>query len=289
MRELMNKYEMSWQDILQVIFGSFLLALAFQIFLLPNEIISGGVSSLSIIIYDLTNLPPIVTQYAFNIPLLILSFVVLGKDVGVKSFIGSLVFPFFTGLISGLPVLTEDLLLASIFGGVLTGIGVGIVYRGKGSTGGTSTVAQLVSKYTNISLGNSVLLADGIIIAVGFFVFNMEAIMYGMITLTVASRVIDIVLVGAGIQKTIFIITDQTEVIRAEILEKFDRGVTLFDARGGFNNDPKEVMMVVIEEREITALREMIIEKDDDAFVIVMAASEVMGRGFSLEKYFPVN
>lgn len=289
MRELMKEYQMSWQDILQVVFGSFLLALAFQIFLLPNEIISGGVSSLSIIIYNLTNLPPIITQYAFNIPLLILSFSLLGKDVGVKSFIGSLVFPFFTGLISGLPVLTEDLLLASIFGGVLTGIGVGIVYRGKGSTGGTSTVAQLVSKYTNMSLGNSVLFADGIIIAIGFFVFNMEAIMYGMITLTVASRVIDIVLVGAGVQKTIFIITDQTEIIRTEILDKFDRGVTIFDARGGFNNDPKEMMMVVIEEREITALREMIIEKDEDAFVIVMAASEVMGRGFSLEKYFPVN
>ncbi len=289
MRELMKEYQMSWQDILQVVFGSFLLALAFQIFLLPNEIISGGVSSLSIIIYNLTNLPPIITQYAFNIPLLILSFSLLGKDVGVKSFIGSLVFPFFTGLISGLPVLTEDLLLASIFGGVLTGIGVGIVYRGKGSTGGTSTVAQLISKYTNMSLGNSVLFADGIIIAIGFFVFNMEAIMYGMITLTVASRVIDIVLVGAGVQKTIFIITDQTEAIRTDILDKFDRGVTLFDARGGFNNDPKEMMMVVIEEREITALREMIIEKDEDAFVIVMAASEVMGRGFSLEKYFPVN
>lgn len=289
MRQLMNEYQMSWKDVGQVILGSFLLALSFQIFLLPNEIISGGVSSLSIIIYNLTSIPPIISQYAFNLPLLVLSFLLLGKDVGVKSFIGTLIFPFFTGLVSSLPVLTEDLLLASIFGGVLTGIGAGIVYRGKGSTGGTSTVAQLISKYTNMGLGNSVLLADGIIIAIGFFVFNLEAIMYGMITLTVASRVIDIVLVGAGVQKTIFIITDQTEAIRREILENFNRGITIFDARGGFNNEPKEMMMVVIEEREITALREMIIEKDDDAFVIVMAASEVLGRGFSLEKYFPVN
>ena len=289
MRQFMKRYQIEWKDVGRVILGSFLLALSFQIFLLPNEIISGGVSSLSIIIYNLINLPPIITQYAFNIPLLALSFIILGRDVGVKSFIGSLVFPFFTGLVSGLPVLTEDLLLASIFGGVLTGIGVGIVYRGKGSTGGTSTVAQLINKYTDISLGNSVLLADGIIIIIGFFVFNIEAIMYGMITLAVASRVIDIVLVGASNQKTIFIITDQTEEIREEILDNFDRGVTLFDARGGFQNDPKEMMMVVIEEREITALREMIIEKDEDAFVVVMAASEVIGRGFSLEKYFPVN
>ena len=289
MRELMNEYHMSWQDIFQVVLGSFLLALAFQVFLLPNEIISGGVSSLSIIIYDLINLPPIITQYAFNIPLLILSFLLLGKDVGVKSFIGSLVFPFFTGVVSGLPVLTEDLLLASIFGGVLTGIGVGIVYRGKGSTGGTSTVAQLLHKYTGVSLGNSVLLADGIIIIIGFFVFNIEAIMYGMITLAVASRIIDIVQVGASTQKTVLIISNKTESIRLKILEDFDRGVTLFDVRGGFQKEPKEMLMVVIEEREITDLREMIVEQDDDAFVIVMAASEVIGRGFSLEKYFPVN
>lgn len=289
MQELMKEYKIAWKDILQVIFGSFILALSFQIFLLPNEIISGGVSSLSIIIYEVIGLSPAITQYLFNIPLLIMSFIFLGKEVGIKSVIGSLLFPFFTGLVSSFPTLTSDLFLASLFGGVLTGIGVGIVYRGKGSTGGTSTVAQLISKYTNLTLGNAMLFADGIIILIGFFVFDLEAILYGVITLTVASRVIDIVLVGASVQKTIFIISDQTEKIREEILDNFDRGVTLFDARGGFRNEPKEMMMVVIEEREITALREMIIEKDDDAFVIVMAASEVMGRGFSLEKYFSVN
>lgn len=289
MQELMKEYKITWKDILQVIFGSFILALSFQIFLLPNEIISGGVSSLSIVIYEVIGLSPAITQYLFNIPLLIMSFIFLGKEVGIKSVIGSLLFPFFTGLVSSFPTLTSDLFLASLFGGVLTGIGVGIVYRGKGSTGGTSTVAQLISKYANLTLGNAILFADGIVILIGFFVFDLEAILYGIITLTVASRVIDIVLVGASVQKTIFIITDQTERIREEILDNFDRGVTLFDARGGFRNEPKEMMMVVIEEREITALREMIIEKDDDAFVIVMAASEVMGRGFSLEKYFPVN
>lgn len=289
MRELLNEYQMGWKDIGQVILGSFVLALSFQVFLLPNEIISGGISSLSIVINNLTGLPPIITQYAFNIPLLVLSFIYLGKEVGLKSFTGSLIFPFFTGLISGLPVLTEDLLLASVFGGVLVGVGSGLVFRGKGSTGGTSTVAQLIGQYTDMTLGNAVLIADGLIILIGFLVFDLEAIMYGMITLTVSSRVIDVVLVGAGIQKTVFIITDQTEAIRTQVLDNFERGVTLFDARGGFQNEPKEVMMVVIEEQEITALREMIIEKDEDAFVIVMAASEVIGRGFSLEKYFRVS
>lgn len=285
---IMKDYKMSWMDILQVILGSFVLALAFQLFLLPNDIIAGGVSSLSIIVYQLTGLSPAFTQYLFNVPLLLVSFIFLGKEVGIKSVFGSLVFPFFTALVSNFPSLTDDLMLASLFGGALTGIGIGIVYRGKGSTGGTSTVAQIITEYGNVSLGNSMLISDSIVILIGFFVFDLETILYGMITLTVASRVIDIVLVGASVQKTIFIITDQTEEIRAEILDNFERGVTLLNAHGGFEKKPKEMMMVVIEEREITALREMIIEKDDDAFVVVMAASEVMGRGFSLENYLPV-
>ncbi|MDN6196224.1 MAG: YitT family protein [Atopostipes suicloacalis] len=288
MQELLREYKMDWKDVFQVVLGSFILALAFQLFLLPNEIISGGVSSLSIILYEVIGLSPSFTQYLFNIPLLVASFVFLGKDIGIKSVIGSLVFPFFTGLVSSLPSLTNDLFLASLFGGVMTGIGVGIVYRGKGSTGGTSTVAQLIAKYGNLSLGNAMLFADAMVILIGFFVFDLEAILYGIITLTVASRIIDVVLVGASVQKTIFIITDETEKIRGEILDNFDRGVTLLDGRGGYQNEPKEMMMVVIEEREITALREMIIEKDENAFVVVMAASEVMGRGFSLEKYLPV-
>lgn len=286
MRHLMKKYKMTLPDIFLVVIGSFFLALSFQVFLLPNEIISGGVSSLSIIIYELIGLPPVVTQYAFNIPLLILSFLLLGTEVGMKSLIGSLIFPFFTGLVSGLPPVTNDLLLAALFGGVANGIGIGIVYRGRGSTGGTSTIAQIITKYTDISLGNTNLLADGIVIIIGLIVFNLEAIMYGMITLVIASRVIDIVLVGTRTQKTVLIITEEVEKIRMEILGNFDRGVTLFDVRGGYQNETKEMMMVIIEEYEITELREMIVEKDEEAFVVVMAASEVMGRGFSLEKYY---
>lgn len=284
MRNLMKEYEMSWEGVLQIVLGSFILALAFQFFLLPNEIISGGVSSLSIILYEVTGIAPAIIQYLFNVPLLVLSFMLLGKEIGFKSIIGSLVFPFFTGLVSGLPPLTEDLLLASIFGGVFVGIGVGVVFRGRGSTGGTSTVAQIISKYGKISLGNATLLADAIIIATGFFVFDLEAAMYGIIALAIGSRTIDIVLVGTSTQKTVLIISEKTEAIRLEVLSNFNRGVTLFDARGGYRNQPKEVMMVIIEEREITDLREMIMRHDEDAFVVVMAASEVMGRGFSFEK-----
>lgn len=289
MHDIIKEYKMDWKDVLYVISGSFLLAYSFQVFLLPNDIISGGIASLSIILNEILGISPALIQYAFNIPLLLLSYFFLGKDVAFKTILGTMIYPFFTGLISFLEPLTTDQMLGAIFGGIITGIGVGLVYRGKGSTGGTSTIAQLIAKYTGVTLGNATLMADGIIIVIGFFTFDLEAILFGIICLVVASKMIDVVLVGGTTSKTVLIISDQTDIIRQEILDNFERGVTLLDARGGYQNDSKEMMMVVISEREITAMQEMIIKHDDDAFVVFMSASEVLGRGFSLEKYVPTN
>lgn len=289
MNEIIREYKVDWKDILYIVVGSFLISFSFQVFLLPNDIISGGVASLSIILYEITNIAPALLQYAFNIPLLILSYFFVGKDVAFKSILGSLLFPFFTGVVSHLEPWTHDQFLGAVFGGVITGIGVGIVYKARSSTGGTSTVAQMIEKYTNLSMGSATLIADGAIILVGFLTFDLEAILYGIICLAVVSRMIDIVLVGNINSKTVLIISDEAELIRQEIIDKFDRGVTLLDVRGGYRKDPKEMLMVVISEREITALQEMIIQNDEDAFVVFMSASDVLGRGFSLDKYFPTN
>lgn len=289
MHDIIKEYKMDWKDVLYVVSGSFLLSYSFQVFLLPNDIISGGIASLSIILNEILGISPALIQYAFNIPLLLLSYFFLGKDVAFKTILGTMIYPFFTGLISFLEPLTTDHMLGAIFGGIITGIGVGLVYRGKGSTGGTSTIAQLIAKYTGVTLGNATLMADGIIIVIGFFTFDLEAILFGIISLVVASKMIDVVLVGGTTSKTVLIISDQTDIIRQEILDNFERGVTLLDARGGYQNDSKEMMMVVISEREITAMQEMIIKHDDDAFVVFMSASEVLGRGFSLEKFVPTN
>ena len=289
MYDIIREYKMDWKDVAYIVTGSFLLSYSFQVFLLPNDIISGGIASLSIILYEILGLSPALVQYAFNIPLLILSYFFLGKDVAFKTILGSMLYPLFTGLISSLQPLTTDQMLASIFGGIVTGIGVGLVYKGKGSTGGTSTIAQLIAKYTGVTLGNATLMADGIIIVIGFFTFDLEAILFGVISLVVASKMIDVVLVGGTTSKTVLIISDETDIIRQEILDNFERGVTLLDARGGYQNESKEMMMVVISEREITAMQEMIIKHDDDAFVVFMSASEVLGRGFSLDKFVPTN
>ena len=234
MNEIIKGYRLDWKDVLYIIVGSFLISFSFQVFLLPNDIISGGVASLSIILHELTNISPALIQYAFNIPLLILSYFFVGKEVTFKSILGSILFPFFTGLVSPLEPWTQDQFLGAFFGGVLTGIGLGIVYKARSSTGGTSTVAQIIEKYTNLSMGSATLIADGSIILIGFLTFDLEAILYGIICLAVISRAIDIVLVGNINSKTVLIISDQAELIRQEVLEKFDRGVTLLDVRGGY-------------------------------------------------------
>lgn len=289
MNEIIKRYKMDWKDILMIIVGSFLLSFAFQVFLLPNNIISGGVSSLSIIFNDMFGWEPAYVQYAFNVPLLILSYILLGKDVLIKSILGSLLFPFFTSLISHWPAWTDNQLLAAVYGGVITGIAVGMVYQAKGSTGGTSIVAQILGKYTNFTMGFASFISDGVIIIAGLFVFEIEAILYGIITLVFVSYFIDFVLIGSKSQKTVLIISDQANEIRQGIFKYLDRGITQIDVRGGYQNEKKDMLMVVIQDREITALQELILQIDDDAFVVVMSASEVMGRGFSLEKYLPTN
>lgn len=289
MNEVIKKYTMDWKDILYIIIGTFLLSFAFQVFLLPNQIISGGVSSIAIIFYDLFGWEPAYVQFSINVPLLILSYFLLGKDVLFKSILGSLLFPFFTGLISHWDPWTTNTLLGALYGGVLTGVAIGLVYKGRGSTGGTSIVAQIIAKYSSLTMGGANLVADGVIISIGLFVFEIESILYGIISLVALSYFIDYILIGNRSQKTVLIISDQTLEIQSEIFKHLDRGVTQIEARGGYKNEPKEMLMVVIDGREITTLQEIILQIDEDAFVVVMAASEVMGRGFSLEKYFPTN
>ncbi|SDK92256.1 YitT family protein [Alkalibacterium thalassium] len=286
MLRVAKRYTLSAVDYVYIIFGSFLTAIAFQVFLLPNNIVSGGVSGLSIAANAMFGWSPSLFQYSLNIPLLVLCFVLLGKAAGYKTILGSLLLPFFLSFIGHFPALTSDPLLAALFGGGLTGLGIGIVFRAKASTGGTSIIVQILYQFLHFQLGLSTIMVDGLVILIALLVFDVETVMYSLIALFIVSRTIDLVQLGFNRNKNVFIISDNPQDIREEILHTMQRGVTNLGIRGGYGNTDKDMLMAVIQEREFTLLKETVLKADADAFVVAMPASEVLGRGFSLEKYF---
>lgn len=289
MLRVAKRYTLNAVDYAYIIFGSFLTAIAFQVFLLPNNIVSGGISGLSIAANEMFGWSPALFQYALNIPLLILCFVLLGKAAGYKTILGSLLLPFFLIFIGHFPAVTTDPLLAALFGGGITGLGIGIVFRAKASTGGTSIIVQILYQFLHLQLGLSTIMVDGLVIMIALLVFDVETVMYSLIALYIVSRTIDLVQLGFHRNKNVFIISDNPQDIREEILHTMQRGVTNLGIRGGYGNTDKDMLMVVIQEREFTLLKETVLKADSDAFVVAMPASEVLGRGFSLEKYFPTH
>lgn len=269
-------------DLLFVLAGSFTLALSINLLLKPNELVAGGANGVSIILEKLFGWPLAASLYAMNIPLLILCFWLLGREVGMKTILGSMIYPFFVGITAGLPALTMNPLLASVFGGVITGLGLGLVFKGHASTGGTAIISQIVHKYAKIPLGTAVMFVDGLIILTAFFVFPADKVLYALICLFIIGRVIDLVQVSFNLSKNVLIISNKSPEVAKMIMATMDRGVTRIPITGGFNESEQHMLMCVLPEADFALLKENVLEIDPNSFVVAMSASEVMGRGFSL-------
>ncbi len=272
------------REYIYVLIGSAIVALSFNLFLLPNNIASGGVSGISTITANLFHWEPAFVQWAFNIPLFIAGVILLGKNFGIKTLVGTVFLPFVVFLSKDMEPWTTQPLLAALYGGIGIGLGIGIVFKGKASTGGTDLAAQIITKYTGMSLGKSVALIDGVIVITAAAVFSIEQGLYALLALFVTSKTIDIVQVGFGSSKMALIITDKQEEVREGILTKIDRGVTKLTAHGGYTDFERPILMCVVDQAQFTKLKLLVQTIDPSAFVIVMDASEVHGRGFSAKK-----
>ncbi|MFZ1780451.1 MAG: YitT family protein [Enterococcus aquimarinus] len=272
------------KETLYVTLGAFILAISVNLIFLPNQIVAGGASGLSIVLNELFGWNVALTLYAINIPLLILCFLLLGKDVGLKTIYGSLINPFFIAITGSLPPLTNNIFLATLYGGVLTGLGLGLVFRGNASTGGSAIISQIVNKYFKISLGVSVFVVDGFVIATALFVFTKDTVLFSLISLFIIGRVIDRVQVGVLRSKNLFIISDKYEAIHQIFIKELDKGVTLLPIEGGYTQKQGKIIMTVIPEKEFMAIKEAILAIDETAFFVALDASEVNGRGFSVKR-----
>jgi len=264
--------------------GAFFIAASFNLFLLPNRIASGGVSGISIILNTLTHIPAAYTQWALNIPLFIAGVLVLGKQFGVKTAVGSIVLPLFVLLTSHWTPPTSDPLLSAIYGGLGVGIGLGLVFRGRGSTGGLDVAAQILHRVLGIRLGLAVAMLDGLVILSAGLFISLENALYALIALFTTSKTIDVIQTGLQTSKAAYIISRDPERVSAAILHELDRGLTRLQGTGGFTGDDRPVLLTVVGQNEVLKLKLLVRDADPDAFVIITNAAEVLGEGFRDER-----
>ncbi len=274
-------------DLLGVTAGSFITALGLAAFLIPNKIAAGGVSGLATVLYYVFQFPVGITMFVINVPLLLLCTKELGMKFGAKSLYGTFVISFFVdflGVYIAQPW-TKDPLLASVYGGVVSGLGLGIVFRSKGTTGGTDLAAALIHKFVKISLGYSLFVIDAMVIILAGIVFNIEQALYALVAVFVTSKMIDVVQEGVSYARAALIISDKYEQIGRELLQRMDRGVTALQGRGAYTSREREVLLCVVAQSEVTTLKSIVYRIDPKAFIIVANVNEVLGEGFKQADY----
>lgn len=279
LKKIESKYKI--RRYLQLVIGIFLIAVSFNLFLYPNDLVFGGVSGLSIIVKEITPIDPSGFIMICSLLLLIISFLVLGKEQTKGSVIGSILFPIFVNLTTNIgnyiQIDTSNLLLCSIFSGVIYGFGAGLVFKAGFTTGGTDIINQIVSKYAHVSMGNAMLMSDGLIVLGGAYFFGLTKFMYAIIVVYIIGIMTDKVLLGISNSKAFYIITNEDKKIRNYVLNELHHGVTIFNVRGGYTLEKDEVILCVVPTREYYRLKEGIKEIDPNAFFVVTDAYEVMG------------
>ncbi len=272
-----------------LILGNFLTAYATIHFLLPAKISPGGVSGVATIVFHLFKISPVVTTAVINIPLIIISVKMFGKRYGYKTILSIGLLIFFTYILMktlGTEGLlhekgeTGDLMLPVIYGGIISGIGVGLVIKVGGSTGGTVIIASIINKLFRISIGNSLALADLMVVLAAAFTMGVEIALYSIICLFITGRVVNVITEGESYAKMVYIISDKYIEIKKVIITDMELGGTLVKASGMFTDDEKKMIITVVHNRKLSELKSYIKEIDKEAFVIITEADQVFGEGF---------
>jgi uncharacterized membrane-anchored protein YitT (DUF2179 family) len=271
--------------------GSFITAVGVAVFANPAKIASGGVSGVATILYHSFGWDPGLMIMVQSVPLFLVGMKIFGAQYGLKSLIGTLLLSAFTSgiclMIGYDGILSYDhpmsVLLSALFGGVIMGTGIGLVMKSGSNTGGTDIIAQILARYTKLTLGTSLFLVDAVIIVASAFTFGIESALYAIITVYITGVVIDKVVLSMGTRyaKTVYIISDQREQISQAILEELGHGGTLLHATGMYTGNDRTVIMTVVPNQKISRLTNIVHEIDDKAFMIVQEAYQVLGEGFT--------
>jgi len=267
-----------------LIIGGIIYAASYAVFLIPHQIVPGGVSGIAMILHFIYNTPVGIVALILNIPLFIFAMRILGVSFGFKSFITVI----FTSLLIDFLVYsvkvqtpTDNEILAALYGGLLLGLGLGLIFRGGASTGGTDIVGQVLNRFTNMSVGMSIMIVDVVVITLaGITTNSIELALLGYLALFLSSKVIDVILEGMDYARAAFVVSQKNEKIVEDIYEKMKRGVTILDGYSPYTKEKKPVIMCVITKRETQIFKSLVKDIDAEAFVILTDVFEVLGRGF---------
>lgn len=268
-----------------IIIGTFIMAAGFVFFISPYKLAPGGVYGIAIVLHHLFGLPIGITALCMDVPLVLIGIKILGPRFGIKTVMGFTLTALFVDLLSyfwgDTPLVIDDALLSSIFGGVTLGIGLGLIFKSKATSGGSDIIAMIIAKYTRLPIGQLLAIVDSVIVLIGLAAFSDWRIpLYSWITIYITGKVIDVIIEGISYDKTLFIISSKHEEIRDKIINDLNRGGTYLKGNGMYNNDEKNIIFVNVSRREMAILQDYINEIDPHAFMTVIDANEVLGAGF---------
>jgi len=274
------------KDSLMIVFGLALVAFAVSTLITPNKIIQGGVSGIATIVFYIAQVPISVTNLLANIILIIIGIKILGKSFIIKTFFCVLILSFFMELFSHLPHLTEDRLLAAVFGGIMYGFGIGLTLMKGASSGGTD-IAGRICQYLlpHMSIGKLLLIIDSMVILGGYVAFrDLNLVMYGIVTVFISTFSIDYLIKKMNISKIAFVITAKGDEITRKLISTSGRGVTKIDVVGAYTNEPKKLLMCALKEYEMPEFQRKVDEIDEEAFIIFSESQQIFGNGFHVYK-----
>jgi uncharacterized membrane-anchored protein YitT (DUF2179 family) len=263
-----------------ILIGAIIAATGLEIFLVPNSVIDGGITGISIMLSHITHLPLGVFIFVLNLPFFFIGRKQIGKTFAISTLFGILVLSIFTSLFTPVPAFTENIFLATVFGGILIGAGAGIVMRYGGAMDGTEILSILFSKKLPFSVGEIIMFMNVFILGVAGFVFSWDRSLYSIIAYIIATKTIDTVVKGFDDSKSIIIISDKHKEVGEAILNRLGRGVTYLSGEGAYTEDEKKVIFCIINRLEEAKLNTILEEVDRNAFLAVGDIAEVRGGNF---------
>lgn len=267
-------------DILFIMLGAFIFALAVNLFVIPNELGEGGVTGITIILYYLFQWSPGLVNLIFNAILLVVGYKFLDKTTTYYTIIAVLCNSLFLHLTKSWSIASNELMINAIFGGVFAGVGIGLIVRVGGTTAGTVILARIANKYLDWSVSYALLFFDLIVAFSSYFIIGAEKLMFTIVLLFVGTKVMEFIIEGLNPKKAVTIISNEQDKIAEQVNVVMDRGVTVLSGHGYYTKTPKEILYIVISKQEVSTLKKIVRATDKDAFITIHDVRDVFGEGF---------